>query len=919
MSMDRGSTGLSILRPENLIVPGLMGVLLVGLEQTNFPIFHLFSELFSIAISFIIFAFVFSTHKFSHNTYLLCLACGYFWIGSSDFIHALSYKGMDLIVHDNGNQSAQFWIGTRFFEAVLLLLAPALSRRFDNKWGYFLIFGLILSVVAGAIFTGNFPVMFTDETGLTDFKIMSEYLIIFILAAALVIMIRERDCITPYERGLIVAAILTTMAAEIAFTLYEDVFGVANMIGHIIKIFSFWYLFQAVVGANLERPFQALVEAEKKFHKAASIGALGTYHLDIKTLAWDKSPTLDKIYGIDESFQRNVGSWLDIVHPQDRKDMQAYLSNEVIDKKASFDRVYRIIRPDNNQTRWVHGYGDLTLGENREPSTLVGVIQDVTDLTLSGFLKKAQIEITAHAWSLGETELLQLVLHWCEKVTDSQVSFFHFINEDQNTISLAAWSKRTLEEYCHVEQLDEHYPISKAGVWAESFHARCPVVFNDYAQTKNKKGLPSGHSPLERLISMPLIENDKVRVLLGVGNKLGHYTDDDVRMLSILIDQVWHIISQKRAEKSALELSQAVSQSPAMIIMTDLEGRITYVNPAFTTITGFSEAETIGNTPGILKSGEMQASIYEDLWQTILAGGIWTNLMHNRKKDGTLFWASVVISALRDEKNKIVGFLGITEDVTEQLETSTQLLQAQKVNSVGQMASGIAHDINNMLMPIIGLGELISKDLADDPKQANRFKKILEAAHRSRGMLKPLVDFGRTDMQNRQIVDIAEVVVNALDIIRPAMPSTLEVTVQIESDVGNVLLDADAFSSVLMNFASNARDAMNKGSGKMSCSLIKVVAEDVLCRSLPGLVQGKSYALFTAHDEGQGISQDNLENIFDPFFTTKDVGKGAGLGLAMVHKTIQLNDGVIRARSKVGKWTAFDVFLPIVDDEEQEE
>lgn len=901
----------ALYRIDVWFAPTVLGIFLLALERFNYLTFHTVAELFSIIISFVLFAFAWSTDRFTKNTYLLFLACGYFWIGSLDLIHALVYRGMDLIVNDKGGTSTQFWIGARYFEAILLMSAPILSRRNDPKWGLFLAFGFIAIALTTAIFTGNFPTTFVDGIGLTPFKIYSEYVIVLILFVALIVLHKVKEDQTSAEKGLISAAIVVTMFSELTFSSYASVYDYSNVVGHILKIYSFWFLFRAVVIYNLKLPFQAQIDSENKFLEIARMSNIGTYDLDVTTLTWQRTDPLNKVFGITPSHPNDVAGWLSIVHPEDREEVQDYFLNTVIGNKQRFDKSYRIVRQNDQEVRWVHGIGDLVLDANGEATKMLGLIQDISSRVRDEMLREAQLDIAEKSLLLGETETIQRVLEWAEKLTDSSISFFHFVNPDQETIELITWSKRTLSEYCNVEKIDTHYPISQAGIWADAFRERRPVVINDYAQAQHKKGLPHGHAHLERLISMPLIEGDQVRVLLGVGNNIGPYTERDVARLKILIDQAWHNIGQKRAEKHANLLMQAVEQSPASIIMTDVMGKLTYTNPAFSKTTGYTSEETKEKTLRQLITDDES-----DLWDTVTAGATWSGQIRNRKKDGSSCWASIVASPLQDSNNKTTGYIVISEDITDRMQTEVQLLQAQKVSAIGQMASGIAHDINNMLMPIIGLGELIKKDLSNDPKQAKRFDKILEAANRARGLLKDIVNFGRTEELRRSIVDITELTTRAMDIIRPAIPSTLSITTDFANEIGTVLLDEDAYISVLMNFSTNARDAMKDGRGKLHISITKVFPNEELCRSVPGLVMGKPYALITASDSGIGMSQDTLQKIFDPFFTTKDVGKGVGLGLLMVHDIIQKNDGVIRVRSELGQWTEFEVYFPIVTEEQ---
>ncbi len=250
------------------IPPAVMAIFLVVISQYNYLTFHTLAELFAIVISFLVFAFAWSTRGFSTNNFLLFLACGYFWIGSLDLMHTLVYKEMNVFVEGSGNLSVQFWIGTRYSEALLLLAAPFAAARKQNGHLLIVVFGAVAVGLTALIFSGHFPIGFVEGTGLTDFKIYSEYLIDLILVLALIAVLRLDGILSVEEKALISVAIVMTMCAELAFTFYVDVDGTFNLAGHIFKIFSFWMIFQAIVISNLKKPYAELLEAKEVAEKA---------------------------------------------------------------------------------------------------------------------------------------------------------------------------------------------------------------------------------------------------------------------------------------------------------------------------------------------------------------------------------------------------------------------------------------------------------------------------------------------------------------------------------------------------------------------------------------------------------------------------------------------------------------------------
>ncbi len=208
------------------------------------------------------FAFAWFTRDFVKNSFLLILACGYFWIGSLDLIHTLVYKGMNVFVEGSGNLSVQFWIATRYSEALLLLFAPLAAAKKQNGMLLFITFGLTAFALTILIASGQFPTTFIEGKGLTDFKIYSEYLIVFILLIAIINIFKKGHNISTEERNLITVSIIMTIFAELAFTFYVSMYGLSNLAGHIFKLFSYWFIFQAIILSNIRKPYINLQQSE---------------------------------------------------------------------------------------------------------------------------------------------------------------------------------------------------------------------------------------------------------------------------------------------------------------------------------------------------------------------------------------------------------------------------------------------------------------------------------------------------------------------------------------------------------------------------------------------------------------------------------------------------------------------------------
>lgn len=243
------------------------GIALLGVAQYSFLAFHTLAELFSIIVCYIMFAVTWTTRRLNRNNFLLFLACGYFWVGSLDLLHTLTYKGMHILDHghSHAHTTVDFWIATRFMEAMILLLAPLVARRSLNENQLLAGFGLVSLLICVVIFSGHFPVTFIEGKGLTAFKVNSEYVIDGILLLALFSLYKSSRPIPAREKSLIAASIVMTMLAELAFTFYVSVYGLSNLVGHLFKLASFWLIFHAVIISNLTKPYAELSRKEKLY------------------------------------------------------------------------------------------------------------------------------------------------------------------------------------------------------------------------------------------------------------------------------------------------------------------------------------------------------------------------------------------------------------------------------------------------------------------------------------------------------------------------------------------------------------------------------------------------------------------------------------------------------------------------------
>ncbi len=368
-------------------------------------------------------------------------------------------------------------------------------------------------------------------------------------------------------------------------------------------------------------------------------------------------------------------------------------------------------------------------------------------------------------------------------------------------------------------------------------------------------------------------------------------------------------IERRAAEEQLRKLSRAVEQSPVSIVITDTAGLIEYVNPKFVAITGYSPEEVIGKKTSILKSGTMPPEEYKRLWEVISGGGEWRGEFYNRKKNGELFWEFASISPIRDAGGLTTHFLAVKEDVTEKKKLEAQILQAQRMETIGALAGGMAHDLNNILSPILMCAPLLRRRLAPD-----RFETIVStiemSAERGAEIVRQVLTFSRGVQCERRLLGLGSLVMEMVRMAQTTFPKSICIEPILSEGLWSVMADATQLHQVLLNLSVNARDAMPAG-GLLSIAASNVWLGESAMESIPGARPGE-YVLLEISDTGSGIAPEILDKIFDPLFTTKDVGKGTGLGLSTVAGIIKGHDGFISVQSRLGQGTIFRIFLPAV-------
>ncbi|MCF7838671.1 MAG: PAS domain S-box protein [Candidatus Marinimicrobia bacterium] len=427
-----------------------------------------------------------------------------------------------------------------------------------------------------------------------------------------------------------------------------------------------------------------------------------------------------------------------------------------------------------------------------------------------------------------------------------------------------------------------------------------------FAVIQRKDDLSNLDNPLQAKDGSIVWVTSNARPILDADGSLKGYRGSDQ-----------DITERKQAEQELVRLSTAIEQAAEVVVITDAQGTIQYVNPVFEKVTGYTRAEVIGQTPRLLKSGKQDAEFYRGMWAALTAGEVFACRMVNRRKDGTLYTEEATISPVKDAAGRILNYVAVKRDITahlraeeERAELKSQLTQAQKMESVGRLAGGVAHDFNNLLMGIMGYTELCQEEIALDHPIREFLDAIRTGAQRSTEITRQLLAFARKQTIAPRVLDLNDAVGGMLKLLRRLIGEDVKLTWRPGSDLRRVKLDPAQMDQILANLCVNAQDAIG-GVGEIALETGSVVIGAELCAQYPEAIPG-AYVFLAVSDNGCGMDQETLAQIFEPFFTTKGVGEGTGLGLATVYGIVKQNHGFIDAYSELGRGTTFRIFLPAI-------
>lgn len=580
----------------------------------------------------------------------------------------------------------------------------------------------------------------------------------------------------------------------------------------------------------------------------------------------------------EKEFHQNHNHFHQIIYPEDRDAVIQAEESAIHHPQNIFNKEFRIVTKDGN-VKWIQRLAKYI----KEPDGRFSV---------QGFL----FDITDRMVREQESNRLQKIIEQSTlEIYTFDVDTFFFIQVNQQGINNLGYSNKEMLNLTPLQL--------KMGISGEEFEQLLQPLLDEQ---KKVVSFQSAHTRKNGSI-YPV----NVHVTLA---QLDHK--------EVFISVVEDITEIQNKTSEINRLASLVYQANVAIVITDVDANIEFVNPEFERITGYERDEIMGQNPKILRSDEADPMQARQLWNSVSQGNVWRGEFINKRKDGELYIEDSVVFPIFGQEGEIINYAAIKQDITKEKEMEGQLRQSHKMEAIGQLAGGIAHDLNNILTAVNAYVEIMKDTVESESEMAEYIGNIEKSCDRAASLVNQLLVFSRKQPIQPKMLYPKSIMEDLTKMLARLVPEEIPVVYDLTKNSDVIYADKGQFEQVIVNLTLNARDAiLEKEQRTFSESIHISLNERTFLSSMTlgdDRLESGDYVVLSVSDDGIGMDQRTIDKIFDPFFTTKEVGKGTGLGLSTVFGIIKQNNGAITVKSVKNKGTTFDVYWPIFEQVQDE-
>ncbi|MEI6530413.1 MAG: MASE3 domain-containing protein [bacterium] len=895
-------------------------VLAVGLYLTSlysYLLFHSLAEMVSIAISLAVFLLVWNARSYLDNHYLLFLGIGMLFVVIVTIVHTLAYKGMGVFVGFDSNLPTSLWIISRYMMALTFLAALGfVYRKLQPAW-VFLGYAVITALLFLTVFVWPvFPACYVEGSGLTPFKVISEYVISALFLLSLAGLWRVRKVFPSNTVRLLAGALLISVLSELAFTLYVGVYSIFNLIGHLLLVFSCLLIYQAVVVTGMRAPYaliyRNLMQREEQYH------SLFTYMLEgfsYCRLVMENDQPRDWIHlEVNQAFERLTG----LADVTGKRASVAIPGIQEADPELL--RIYSRVALSGTPERFEMFVQSLQMWfsvsvYSPKKEYFVAVFDIITERKRAEEKNKLNESRLQELLSLHRLEnrteesVLDYALDAIVRLLQSQFAYVGFVSGDQSEMDIHAWSKGVMDR-CAVRGAPMHFTIANAGLSGEVIRRRQPIMINDYENTKEKKsGFPEGHVLIRNFLSVPIFSAGKIVAIAAVANKPAPYDETDINTLSVVLHEMWELKERRRSEQVLREneeqLKLAVEGSGVGLWDWHVQtGELVY-SERLVQIVGYTLEDLAPITEEtwsrLVHPDDLQCS------NELLARHFAREMpayqceVRMRHKDG--HWVWVLDRGKVTEWNpqhQVVRITGTCLDISDRKQAEEELEKAR-----ADFLFGVSHELKT---PLFVMRESLAMlEQFDQPERVEKLPNFIETwqrnLHRLQRLIDNLLDSQRSankgftlSLQPTNLVELLQDLLQEQEI--PARQKGIRFRLE-TNPLPLMSLDQEAVHRMLENLLSNAIKFSPAGG-------------DVLIR----LQREQERVKLSIIDQGPGIPHSQQADLFQPFRRARAADEaripGTGLGLYVSKSIAEAHGGTISLESEPGKGATVTILLPLV-------